>query len=100
MGQWWCGPVTETAGVGDKGPGNLGVSQQRREGPGVRTGEAGPGGWGPPTPVQACSAPLPWAGHGPSRWSRHLAPLRAVGGPLEDAGVPGVGVPGRWAQHQ
>ena len=25
MGQWWCGPVTVTAGVGDKGAGGVGV---------------------------------------------------------------------------
>ena len=36
MGQWWCGPVTVTAGVGDKGAGGVGVSQQRKERQGVR----------------------------------------------------------------
>lgn len=87
MGRWWCGPITETAGVGDKGPGNLGVSQRRREGPGVRTGEAGPGGLRPTHPLSRLAQPhCPGPGHGPSRWSRHPsgvweAPWRTLGCP-------------------
>lgn len=65
MGQWWCGPVTVTAGVGDKGTGSLGVSQQRKEKQGVRQGSQVHGGCSSPPPIQVRSAPWPGAGTQP-----------------------------------
>ena len=88
MGQWWCGPVTVTAGVGDKGAGGVGVSQQRKERQGVRWGSQVRGGCSSPSPVQVPSAPWPGARTGPVSQGAQ----RTLGCQ--------IGVPGRQPQHR
>lgn len=92
MGQWWCGPVTVTAGVGDKGAGGLGVSQQRKERQGVRWGSQVHGGCSSPTPVQVHSAHGLGPGHGPVSQGVSQEAQRTLGCQ--------IGVPGRQPQHR